>query len=74
MHRTTLADPLGTIHRVTIPAIPADYPRGGSVTVKADCGVGADMPADLARRTTHPAFIGRVVTCTVCRDTARVTR
>ncbi len=66
MHRTTLADPHGVVHRVSVPAIPADYPRGGGVTITADCGSGADLPADLARRTTHPAFTHRTVTCTGC--------
>lgn len=66
-HRSTLADPLGTVHRVTVPAIPAEYPGGGGVTIVADCGAGSDLPAHLARRTTHPAFTGRIVTCPACR-------
>lgn len=68
MLRSTLADPSGTVHRVSVPTIPGNYPSGGGVTIKADCGVGSDLPADLARRCSHPSFTGRLVTCLVCLD------
>jgi hypothetical protein len=66
MIRSTLADPMGTVHRVSVPIIPADYPAGGGVTIVADCGVGSDLPASLARRAHHPAFVGRAVDCPAC--------
>lgn len=66
MIRSTLADSLGTVHAVSVPVIPADYPDGGGVTVIADCGVGSDLPAGLARRAHHPAFVGRAVSCPAC--------
>lgn len=66
--RTTLADETGTVHRVTLPHIPANYPDGGSVTVRAHCGAGRynTLPARLARQANHPTFLNRQVTCPTC--------
>ena len=71
MIRSTLSDIDGVIHAVTLPDIPNDYPSGGSVAVTTDCGAGAKsdtLPAHLARKTRHPAFTGRLVTCLACLD------
>jgi hypothetical protein len=71
MIRSTLTDPTGIVHRVSVPDIPADFPNGGSVVVTADCGRGRQsdaIPAHLARKTSHPSFTGRLVTCLDCLD------